>query len=245
MSESQASSQSRSVRQWVIGIAGTLILGALGSGVWDLLFKPGIGRFGRWCLSLMTLGSESLRDAVYESAALDPTPLPSMMLLIVGVSLPLGVALAGVGSYWRLRDIKDGRLDKAINDAGEEGKDKTTAAESSVGHTEPKQEEQINEETRATFARTRRAIVSLLSVLILLSLPMIIGAIAVNQSILIWRAFHADLSICRPFLSDQEMYRFQARFASIKTRADYRAIASDLRSVAGAHGVRLTEIELW
>ncbi|PYS27914.1 MAG: hypothetical protein DMF75_19615 [Acidobacteria bacterium] len=64
---------------WVV--LGTVILGAVGSGLWDLLMKPGVSRFGRLFLGIITFGSKTLRDSAYSSAALDPTSLPALVIL--------------------------------------------------------------------------------------------------------------------------------------------------------------------
>jgi hypothetical protein len=56
-------------RKIALGLLGTILLGALGSGLWDLALKPG----GRWLnevfLTAVTLGSDYLKDQVYAEAA--------------------------------------------------------------------------------------------------------------------------------------------------------------------------------
>lgn len=76
-----------SISKWIAGILGTIVLGAIGSGLWDLVFKPGFGGFSRWILGL----SSVLDDAVFSTAALDPTPLPALIILILFGILPVGL----------------------------------------------------------------------------------------------------------------------------------------------------------
>src|SRR2546423_480145 len=76
----------------VWAILGAIILGAIGSGLWDMLAKPGLGTVGRLLLNIVTLGSKTIRDAAYSSAALNPTALPSLIFLAVGSFLPLYLA---------------------------------------------------------------------------------------------------------------------------------------------------------
>src|SRR2546427_8335681 len=77
----EAESQVSKNRQRIIGAGfATIILGIIGSGLWDMVVKPGVTGFGRFTLSLFTLGSVTLRNAAYSSAALDPTPLPALMI---------------------------------------------------------------------------------------------------------------------------------------------------------------------
>src|SRR5205807_1241025 len=71
----------------------TIILGAIGSGVWDSLAKPGLSRFGRIILNTVTLGSESARDSAYSSAALDPTPIAPLLIILILSFIPLVIAI--------------------------------------------------------------------------------------------------------------------------------------------------------
>src|SRR5687767_12868838 len=68
----------------VLGVLGVLLLAGLGNGVWELLYRPGIGVLGRMAGAI----ADRMDAAVYSGAALDPTPLSSLMLLV----LVLGVA---------------------------------------------------------------------------------------------------------------------------------------------------------
>jgi hypothetical protein len=85
-SEPQLSKRSRRL---IFIIIGTIVLGAIGSGVWDVLAKPGLSAASRFALNLVTLGSGTVKDAAYSSAALDPYPLPSLIVILILTWLPL------------------------------------------------------------------------------------------------------------------------------------------------------------
>lgn len=53
----------------LLWLAGTLIIGALGSGLWEVAFKPGLYWLGSALLDIGTLGLSSLRDGIYEEIA--------------------------------------------------------------------------------------------------------------------------------------------------------------------------------
>jgi hypothetical protein len=55
--------------KWVFGILGSLVLGALGSGLWNGVFSPVFSALGRLTMSLLTLGYSSAKDGIYEKAA--------------------------------------------------------------------------------------------------------------------------------------------------------------------------------
>lgn len=47
----------------------TLVLGALGSGLWELAFRPILSLLATGALDIVTLGLDSLRNSLYEEAA--------------------------------------------------------------------------------------------------------------------------------------------------------------------------------
>jgi hypothetical protein len=71
----------------ILSIVGVIVLGALGSGLWDLT-KPFLGWLFSAAISISTLGLDSLRDGMYAQAA-------SMLGRAVG----LGVAMLNLLSF--------------------------------------------------------------------------------------------------------------------------------------------------
>lgn len=53
----------------LLWLSGTLVIGALGSGLWEVAFKPGLYWLGNALLDIGTLGLTSLRDGIYEEIA--------------------------------------------------------------------------------------------------------------------------------------------------------------------------------
>jgi len=57
--------------KWILGGISTVVLGALGSGLWSGVFAP-LGSIAfRGLLSIVTLGLAAAKDSVYRRAALD------------------------------------------------------------------------------------------------------------------------------------------------------------------------------
>lgn len=56
-------------KRWTLGAVGTIILGGLGSGLWDLVIKPSAARMAQVMLTAATLGSSVVKDGVYREAA--------------------------------------------------------------------------------------------------------------------------------------------------------------------------------
>ena len=61
----------KTVLKWALGVVGTLLLSALGSGVWQSLLGPAIHASSRWVLDLASLGLTSYKNGVYEQIAAD------------------------------------------------------------------------------------------------------------------------------------------------------------------------------
>jgi hypothetical protein len=56
-------------KRWGLGLVGTIVVGALGSGVWDLALKPSAQWMGQLVLTAVTLGSGAMKDQIYREAA--------------------------------------------------------------------------------------------------------------------------------------------------------------------------------
>ena len=80
-----------------------LLLGALGSGVWEVL-RPGFVWFGALMLDLGTLGLKSLVDGMYEEVARGPYERAALNLfamltgMVIGLSTFCAAAFALVAS---------------------------------------------------------------------------------------------------------------------------------------------------
>jgi ABC-type arginine/histidine transport system permease subunit len=75
--------------KWIFGICGSLIVAALGSGLWSVVFAPLGGTILKAFLSLVTLGISSARDSIYSSAARGFWERPSVLLLAFVATLIL------------------------------------------------------------------------------------------------------------------------------------------------------------
>ena len=93
------------LKQAPITIAGMLILGIVGSTLYDLLVKPGLTSAGRQILDAITFGSVTLKNAAYSSAAIDPTPVSALVLLQAALAVATLPAAWLVAQSIAKRDI--------------------------------------------------------------------------------------------------------------------------------------------
>lgn len=208
------------------GIALTLILSVIGSGLWDLLFKPGITVVGRTLLAIATFGSETIRDLAYASAALDPTPLPALSVFLIASWFPLFSASFLIGN------MAGGRSgDKSVQDARDTASGDNDKLISLL-------------ESKLDKLKRRRNWFVGISLLIVCLFSLTAGAV-LSQSVAIWRVFHANVAICSPYISELEEKQFKARFASMVNRQEYLAISNDLNEIAKRNSIKLQQAQLW
>ncbi|PYI73571.1 MAG: hypothetical protein DMF08_03100 [Verrucomicrobia bacterium] len=105
--------------EWILGGISTVVLGALGSGLWSGVFAP-LGSFAfRGLLSIVTLGLAAAKDSVYRRAALGFAERASELLLaaLAGgvIAIPICMLLFAM-IFPRLRKrLKTGSFDRHSN----------------------------------------------------------------------------------------------------------------------------------
>ncbi|MEY2485486.1 MAG: hypothetical protein QOH39_1134 [Verrucomicrobiota bacterium] len=91
--------------KWTVGIVGTVLLGALGSGFWDLFLRDIFVWIGHGLLTLITLGISSVRDSFYLEIAKGRTDRVGIYLVSFGMSF-LGIL---TGFVFALATFRPGR----------------------------------------------------------------------------------------------------------------------------------------
>jgi hypothetical protein len=207
-------------------IALTLILSVIGSGLWDFLFKPGITVVGRSLLTIITFGSETIRDLAYASAALNPTPLPALAVFLIASYVPLFFFGWLTGNF-----VGDRLGDKSIQDAESEASGDNEKLIALL-------------ESKLRKLKRRRDLFIGIFLIVLCFFSLTTSAI-LNQSVAIWRVFHANLTICSPYITEIEEKKLQSRFASMVSRKEYLALANNLNEIAQRNGIKLQQAQLW
>ncbi len=214
---------------------GMIFVGAMGSGFWEVGLKP-LGSLLIHCiLFVVSLGSDSLRDSAYASATMDQSAIFSAILVNVGLAVVFTGFLIMVSREFPAW---------------------TRSAITSLDTEAPLPDEQDSEIVKSEKLYIREAkIGTALKKLILYrrvlvaSFGLLVGFFAIiimvnNQSLSIWRSFHADLRICAPKLSAQEEELLLSRFSAMKSKRDYDSVLIVLRGAA-PEGVTLHSESLW
>jgi hypothetical protein len=214
------------LRQAPITIVGVLILGIIGSTLYDLLVKPGLTSFGRFVLNVVTLGSTTLKNAAYSSAALDPTPISALVLLQAALFLVTLPATRLLARSLANRDTDE--LEKKLNDA-------------------PKGEKKQKLTVELSRLKRKLKIMTLAFWTIFLPtyLALLVAFSVHNQSVIVWRAFNANLAILGPQITVDERLTLHSMFASMETGNDYKVIQARMKKLAESKGMKLKSIETW
>jgi uncharacterized protein YneF (UPF0154 family) len=171
-------------------------------------------------LFVITLGSATVRDAPYVSAALNPYPLTPVLIasaLSYAVSLFLGIGTGFLTA--RKYGFRGKRQNKAING------------------------EQVRmdvKETRSLWKKYGVPLTFFIIPIAVLSAALVPFGI-VSQAVLARRVYEADRDIVTPYLTRQQLAELQAEFCSITTKAQYQALMGEIRSIAVAHHTKLRD----
>ncbi len=171
-------------------IIGVLLFAVIGSALYDFFVKPGINIFAESIFNLITFGSQTIKDYSFKTAALDPSSIPSLLLLV------------GIFIFFTPRHHY---LDNII---------KT---------------HKVGVVIRMLFRLTMAFFIINMY----------------NQSILTWRIFNANITIIAPVTNQIQIQKFKSRFASMKTKAEYDSIYTDMKKIATLKNIKLRDERPW
>ncbi|CAL95692.1 hypothetical protein [Azoarcus olearius] len=81
------------MKKKILWLIATLVLGALGSGLWELAFRPFFALLASGALDVVTLGLDSLRNGLYEEAARGQYERVSITILSAGAGVMVGITM--------------------------------------------------------------------------------------------------------------------------------------------------------
>jgi hypothetical protein len=198
-----------------LSITGTILLGALGSGLWSLLEIP-LWKVSNWFLSATTLGITSIRDDMYAKAAFGLHELPSLyLLLFVCVLMFVMPVLPSLTPS--MRSVIRGLVTK--------------------GESDPSPEDVLRRAKKLLYVT---ALIGALS-----GSYFIVKFMMVNQENLIASYFRQYVTVVRPYTSESEYIRLNSAFSQMKSKHDYVILMSHMQAIAKQNGVELPEAHTW
>jgi len=207
----------------VLSIAGTIFLGALGSGLWSLAQSP-LGKIGNWLLSVATLGISTARDSLYADAAKGNHEVPSLLLLSFFGVFMLIIPIAAVAMPYL-----GARLDRQL--ARIRSERELSPENKSI------YEEKIRNKIRQLMYA---ALFSILS-----SSFLFIQILMVEEQNTVSTLFVQYLKIVGPDISSAERIQFESNFALMSSKSDFNRIMSQLRSIGQSHHHIMPPLDTW
>jgi len=211
-----------------ITILGVIVIGVIGSAIYDALVKPSFGVVSNFLFGVFTLGSQQMKDAAYSSAALDPSGLPSLMVLMfLIVGMAFYVVSTSVASELRRR-----RFDQNFE-----------------GPKMPKESlRSPREDLSDKNIKTRKIRILLYlsrisAACFLVSAYIMISTL--NQSILVWRVHTANLNIIAPYVQVDKILKLKSAFSAVRTEKEFVELYGVMKQIASQNNVQLRQDVVW
>lgn len=204
-------------------IAGVVLIGVVGSAIYDAIVKPGFNMVSKVFFDLITFGSQTVRDYAFSNAALDPTALPSMLIFLTMSGMFLGVIL--------IVNLKGRRRGK-----------KPISSSSEVSMSGKIVQKDFSE-LDMKKARRNRYLDWFIDGLMIAML--FITITVVNQSILVWRVYNANEKIIAPYVTSSDLLKIKSQFSQIKTEKEYKVLFEAMQSVALKNKIELRSESTW
>ncbi len=231
------------LRKVALGLVGTVLLGALGSGLWELGLRPGGQWLAKAFLTAVTLGSSYLKDRVYIEAARgyhEAGANEAFELLIL-----FAFWTFGAGSM-----LLDHQLRRAHREA------ERAASIFDANRAEPEREEtriaevlsEIDSSLRSMRRWIRQGRILFWAFIVVSSLfvgTRVTRLVELREADDARAYFPQSLTICRPFMDARSAQLVESRFASLRGRGDYIAVTDSLKHVAATNGLQLPEFSPW
>jgi hypothetical protein len=221
----------------VAALAGTVLVGAIGSGVWQHMLEPSLLLMRDAILNLTVFGITEFKNGIYVKVAQGLHEANS--LEVYGLILyfqAIAFVMIGIWILLRTGEIRKDRerLMREVDSLGEGKRPERPSIE------------QIREELAAInigrkmlLARINMIIVVLFATGVFLQM---VRAQYINSSI---RYFAQLTTIAGPYLDTAEATMLRSTFAQIEKKADYVAVVSRLERLVDAKGLKRPAFEPW
>jgi hypothetical protein len=210
-------------------VVGAILVGAVGSGVWETLVKPFLLLVSNALLTISTLGLQVLVDDVYLEIARGLHEDASVQLLVLMLTL---IPLALLDRVIALRHV----IEKA------KAREALRVLPSQMTGTPPADGNAQSTERIAIAQAVRRGLIVLSVGLCTFATFMQVRFLYVNRAIVY---FKQSSDVAAPFLSDTEEEVVRATFVSIRSREDFVQLTNMLDGVIKKNGKTPPKFTLW
>lgn len=200
-------------QHWFVTIVVTIILGALGSALWEYT-RPYWSRIGNTLFSIITLGLKSRRDQVYKDAARGYHEAASFEILLIIYTFFVAIAIGITAAFYLTPALMlPNPLTLSVCDK------KEVAAE---------KRECILEQRKENVEPTAR----ILGILALFSSVMLLSNyLSMYKTNILITRYNRSLRLIRPYIDEKKFYLLEQEFALVKDKEDYDLLMTDMVTI--------------
>jgi len=214
------------VRRHWLNAMGLLLMGAVGSALWEILARPVLIGFSALLMTIGTLGVPSLRDNVYVDVARGLHEDPSITLVAMAIGA-LGVIL-----FVLVRSA-------LIAQAGHDDFELDSSAQPAGWSDRIWRRRNLNFKL---LGGMRETAITINVVLLVVCVVLLSRLFYVNQAIV---HFRQCFDAASPYMSEQEEEEILGQFSSMQSRADFIAVTGRLERTVRSHGKHWPEFTIW
>lgn len=213
---------------WVIYVVLTVILGAIGSGFWEAIFKPFFTLITRVFLRISTFGLAAARDSIYKEIARRSLNKPILQLLFM-ITLFMSVVLGMASSKYMRSSISEGNTVKLVQD-----KERYLEILKNLPKEEvEKHASELKIKLHAIETELAKQIFLGVFLGVLFLFVISIYGYARNSYIcLAISYFDQCLAICRPYITPEERVKFLAQYASVSSKSDFALLIKSISNIS-------------
>ena len=207
-----------------LGITGTIVLGAIGSGVWEYIFKPLLESGTKIIMDIATLGMEAYKNDVYRQIAKGFSEKNSINTYSNIINIMFYMVIIGFFIFYsNLKKVKD--------------RYKLMGGEQSI--------QTSNVPIPAIIKKLKQlfyAYILLATIFFILNLFSIYRFNYINNSIIY---FEQLKKASAPYISQKQFLMLESRFALINNKEDYVSVTSDLEKILQNENIHIQQILIW
>lgn len=219
------------------GVFITILLGAIGSGVWQYILGPIVSNSTKAILDIATLGVDSFKNDLYMEIARGLHEEASYSVLVrIDTIYVMAVFIFLVWVLIKARElvVRRNKLLKKIR----------KIKEGVVNKSQSLDEIESGLNSIPLLPLKRLAYLSIFLAILIFTLQFVLtkSKIYINDAISHYRQ---SIGIIAPYISEREVLLYNSRFSQIKNQADYVNILKDLKAVSRSQNIELPEFDVW
>lgn len=208
---------------WFLGVVGTIVIGGLGSGVWEYILKPLILMGTNTILDVTTLGLETYKNAIYIEIAkgfTDSNAVSSVTrvgLLIAYIFLIFYVILKAILHKQRKQFVVSDEKIRILD-------------------------LEIIKKKLKVAGILIKIFLFLIFILFTLEFSNSFKSMYINDAITYYEQLR---KIALPYTDDNNIKKIDSKFALIKNKKDYISVISELEEVLKKEKIEIERINVW